>query len=549
MRRVQFADPLVAVPRRREREVQVLVVGVEADEEGVVDDQLAAFVLFAKSVSVEEHGKALAEPTVPVLGGHLLAGRREPGDVECLVAPPDRLPAEELSAPEHRMPGAQRDGLAGELQQVGVLLGESPVHPGQLGVLAVDVVVALLGTPDLVAVRQHRRPLRQEQRRQDVPLLPRAEGVDLGIVGGSLDSAVPRPVVALAVPVVLTVGHVVLLVVGHQVPQRETVVRDDEVDARERPSAGRLVQIRRSGEPGGELAQGGRLAAPVVADGVAVLAVPFGPERREVAHLVTTLADVPGLGDQFHLTDHRVLLHQIEERGQPIDVVQFAGQRGREVETEAVHVHLEDPVPQRIHDELQRVRMTTVEAVAGSGVVHVHLGIAVDEPVVGGVVDAPERHGGSEVVALGGVVVDDVEDDLDAGVVELTHHRLELGHRAGRLVGVRRVLDVRCQESEGVVAPVVSETLIAQDEVLHELVHGHQFDGGDAQLLEVIDDHRMAQPRVRAAQVLGDVGMGRGHALDVRLVDDRLVVRTIGRPVVLPVEVGVDHHRDHGVPE
>ncbi len=35
-----------------------------------------------------------------------------------------------------------------------------------------------------------------------------------------------------------------------------------------------------------------------------------------------------------------------------------------------------------------------------------------------------------EVVALGGVVVDHVEDDLDAGRVEVFHHLLELAHQS-----------------------------------------------------------------------------------------------------------------------
>ena len=43
---------------------------------------------------------------------------------------------------------------------------------------------------------------------------------------------------------------------------------------------------------------------------------------------------------------------------------------------------------------------------------------------------------GPEVVALGGVVVDDVEDHLDAGGVERLHHRLEL-----RLTEVRSPAD------------------------------------------------------------------------------------------------------------
>ena len=36
---------------------------------------------------------------------------------------------------------------------------------------------------------------------------------------------------------------------------------------------------------------------------------------------------------------------------------------------------------------------------------------------------------GPELVAFGGVVVDHVEDHLDAGVVQRRHHLLELGER------------------------------------------------------------------------------------------------------------------------
>ena len=43
-----------------------------------------------------------------------------------------------------------------------------------------------------------------------------------------------------------------------------------------------------------------------------------------------------------------------------------------------------------------------------------------------------KRQGRTEMVALGGVVVDDVEDHLDAGVVQPLDHGLELGGSAGR---------------------------------------------------------------------------------------------------------------------
>ncbi len=61
-------------------------------------------------------------------------------------------------------------------------------------------------------------------------------------------------------------------------------------------------------------------------------------------------------------------------------------------------------------------------------------------------------------------------------------------------------------------------------------------------------DHRgMAQGGVRAADLVGDVGVRLGQALDVRLVDDRLVIRVPRRAVLLPVEERVDHHGLHRV--
>ena len=56
---------------------------------------------------------------------------------------------------------------------------------------------------------------------------------------------------------------------------------------------------------------------------------------------------------------------------QPIDLVQLAGQRRRQVEAEAVDVHLQHPVAQAVHDQLDRARVQHVQGVAGAGVVHV----------------------------------------------------------------------------------------------------------------------------------------------------------------------------------
>ena len=123
----------------------------------------------------------------------------------------------------------------------------------------------------------------------------------------------------------------------------------------------RPVCSYRSDEPDRRLANSAerrRLAAPEVADRVAVLAVPLRPQRGEPAHLVAAVADVPRLGDELDLGDDRVLVHQVEERRQAVDLVELAGERGGQVEPEPVDVHLQDPVPQRVHDQLEHVRAT-----------------------------------------------------------------------------------------------------------------------------------------------------------------------------------------------
>ena len=308
-----------------------------------------------------------------------------------------------------------------------------------------------------------------------------------------------------------------------------------------RPPAGVLVQVGRAGDPAGELPEGRRLAAPEVPHGVAVLPVPLRPQWREVAHLVAARPDVPRLGDQLDLGDRRVLLDQVEEGAQPVHVVELAGQRGGEVEAEAVDVHLQHPVAQRVHDQLQGVRVPHVQRVAGAGVVHVVLRLAVHDPVVRAVVDAAHGQRRAEVVALGGVVVDDVEDHLDAGLVQVADHRLELLHllpgRAGGGVG-----RVRREEADGVVAPVVAQPALAQRVVVDELVHRHQLDRGHPERAQVVDHRRVRHAGVRAAHLQRDRPVQEGQALDVRLVDDRLVVRAVRRPVGAPVEVRVHHH-------
>src|SRR5205085_1166563 len=96
-----------------------------------------------------------------------------------------------------------------------------------------------------------------------------------------------------------------------------------------------LVQVGRACEALRELADVA-LAAPEVPYLVAVLPVPLGPENGEVADLIAAGPDIPGLGDQLHLGQDRILVDRVEEGREPVDVVELARERRGEVEAEAV---------------------------------------------------------------------------------------------------------------------------------------------------------------------------------------------------------------------
>ena len=85
-----------------------------------------------------------------------------------------------------------------------------------------------------------------------------------------------------------------------------------------------------------------------------------------------------------------------------------------------------------------------------------------------------KRERGPRVVALGGVVVDDVEQDLDAGAVQRLHHRLELAHLLAAVA--RREARVRSEEAERVVAPVVAETAPRERLFADAVMHRQQLD-------------------------------------------------------------------------
>src|SRR6185503_3553285 len=106
---------------------------------------------------------------------------------------------------------------------------------------------------------------------------------------------------------------IVLVAVADQILKREAVVGGHEVDARVRAPATLLVEIVAAGQSRRELGHHAVIASPEAAHRIPILAVPLGPEDREVADLIPALPEVPWLGNQLHLRDDRVLMNNVEE--------------------------------------------------------------------------------------------------------------------------------------------------------------------------------------------------------------------------------------------
>ena len=133
------------------------------------------------------------------------------------------------------------------------------------------------------------------------------------------------------------------------------------------------------------------------------------------------------------------------------------------------------------------------------------------------------------------MVVDNVDNHFESGLVQCLHHCLELADGV-----LRGIASVRREITDRVIAPVVPQTALDQRALVDERMHGHQFDRRDAQALQVLDRRRRRETRIRAAQRGRDVRMAPREPAHVQLVDHRLAPGNGGRSIVVPGERRLD---------
>ncbi len=126
--------------------------------------------------------------------------------------------------------------------------------------------------------------------------------------------------------VVFEILLVVLVFVAYEIFERKPVVSRYKINGCEGTATRPFVEIAGPSDPCCNFAVESLIAPPVAAHRIAVAPVPLGPLPRKSSYLIAPRSHIPRLGNKLHLTDDRILLNDLEERGQHVNVVELTRQ-------------------------------------------------------------------------------------------------------------------------------------------------------------------------------------------------------------------------------
>src|SRR5262245_38063814 len=122
--------------------------------------------------------------------------------------------------------------------------------------------------------------------------------------------------------------------------------------------------------------------------------------------------------------------------------------------------------------------MGEIERVSATREVVVVTGLIGEKPIVGGIVDAAEVERRAKVIAFRGMIVDHIEDDFDAGVMQSRNGRSKRVERRAR-----SVTRLGREEAQRVVAPIVAQAALDQMTIVDEGVDRKQLEPAGAEPL------------------------------------------------------------------
>ena len=442
---------------------------------------------------------------------------------------------QEPCLPQHLIARAKRRQPPDRLQQIQIRL--APVDPAQRVVLTIGVVVTVLGIADLVPGQHHRYPLRQHQRGHQIDLPPFPLPLDLGIRGGPLDAEIHPEIAVVTVAIVLSIRQIVPNGVPGQIREREAVMRRHKIHRRPCGPPVMVEVIRRPQQTRGQILRALRVSAPEPAHPVAVLIVPFRELGRELTQLIATRPNIPWFGNQPRAAQNRILPQRIEEPAPRIKPLILTAKRGGEIKPEPVHPNDLNPIAQAVQYHAHHIRVRQVQSVSRTRIIGIISRLTRHQAVIAGIVQPAKAQRRAKVIGLGGVVIDHVQNDLDAHFMQPLDHIAET--RTARRPEIPRL---GREKADGVISPIVAQATAQQKRIIQKALNREQFNRGDPQPQQMFDHRIRDQAFIRSAQLRLDQRMFAGQPFDMGLIDHRVGPRASGAVDGINRQVGDRHH-------
>ncbi len=102
--------------------------------------------------------------------------------------------------------------------------------------------------------------------------------------------------------------------------------------------------------------------------------------------------------------------------------------------------------------------MCSIQGIATPGVIHVIARLAGNQPVIASIVETAKTQGRAKMISFRAVVIDHIENDLDACRMQRLDHAFEFGYRVvgSRISGIWREI------TQGAIAPKIAQTPVKQ---------------------------------------------------------------------------------------
>src|SRR5271157_4201088 len=118
------------------------------------------------------------------------------------------------------------------------------------------------------------------------------------------------------------------------------------------------------------------------------------------------------------------------------------------------------------------------------------------------------------------MVINDIQNNLQAALVKARHHLFELSQR---LFAFESIASIRRKKGDAVITPVVSKPLFQEMTVVDKGMNRQQFDRGDSERSNIIDDFLLPQSGKGASQLVFYFRELFSEPANVHFVDDGVI--------------------------